>query len=261
MKKMKSIVRMTMFLISVFIAENIFAQELKSLLDDFKSSDWKLVKEAEIKLENLQGLAIPDLIVLLDSKEVEKLQNTGSLIYPGAEKFFGHGQLLEYDIDNLAIRAGWLLEEISFMNFGFSGIHLPKDEAISYIRQTYPAYYSNSTNRNKVDNANDAELRNIIQTISIDSAKEWWEDANSNFSRLDQLLGALKSFDEKRQVKALFYMRNGVTKCDGLTRDVYYEDISKEIVRLSGSDVQRIAEHAKLILLDSKLDWLAMKNQ
>ena len=70
---------------------------------------------------------------------------------------------------------------------------------------------------------------------------------------------ALKSFDEKRQVKVLFYMRNGETKCDGLTRDFYYEEISKEIVRLSGSDVQRISEHAKLILLDSKLDWLEMK--
>jgi hypothetical protein len=69
----------------------------------------------------------------------------------------------------------------------------------------------------------------------------------------------LKSTDEKRQVKALFYIRNGISKCSGLTKDVYYDQLSREIVRLSGSDVQRISENAKLILLDTRLEWLSIK--
>ncbi len=247
------------FSVSIFVS-GLSAQDKQQLIDDFISSDWEKIKIAKSNLENLQGEAIPDLIKLLDSKEFLKMQNTGSLIYPGAAKFFGHGQILDYDIDYLSIRAGWLIEELTFNNFGFSGIHLPEDMLISHIKMTFPKYYNNSTNRKNIEKASGEELRKIAQELSIKAVKEWREGEGSKFSRLNELVKALKSFDEKRQVKALFYMRNGETKCDGLTKDYYYEEIAKEIVRLSGSDVKRIAEHAKLILLDSKLDWLLMKN-
>lgn len=247
------------FFVSIFVS-GLSAQDKQQLIDDFISSDWKKIKTAKSSLENLQGEIIPDLIKLLDSKEHLKLQNTGSLIYPGAAKFFGHGQILDYDIDYHAIRAGWLIEELTFSNFGFTGIHLPEDMMISHIKMTFPEYYNNSSNRKKLENASGETLRKVAQELSIKATKEWWASESSKFSRLNELVKSLQSFDEKRQVKALFYMRNGVTKCNGLTKDYYYEEIAKEIVRLSGSDVKRIAEHAKLILLDSKLDWLLMKN-
>lgn len=237
------------------------AQDSKKAMADFESTDWKTVKLAKASLENLQATAIPELIKLLESDDVVKLENTGSLIYPGAEKFFGHGQILNYDIDYLSIRAGWLIEEITFNNFGFSGIHLPKDELMVHIKMTFPTYYNNSSNRKKLESASNEDMRKIAQQLSVTAVKEWWKSDAGSWSRLTALLEALKSFDEKRQVKVLFYLRNGESKCDGLTRDFYYEEISKEIVRLSGSDVQRISEHAKLILLDSKLEWLDMKVQ
>jgi hypothetical protein len=212
-----------------------------------------------LELEDLQGDIIPEVIKLLDRDDKVKVVNTGSLIYPGAEKFYGHGQILDYDIDYVSIRAGWLLEEIAFQNFGFTGIHLPESDLVNHIKMTFPNYYNNSSNRRKIESASGVELRSIAQSLSIKSAKEWWTNNKANFSRLEALVASLKSFDEKRQVKALFYLRNGTTSCKGLTKEVYYEEISKEIVRLSGSEVQRIAEHAKLILLDSKLEWLSMK--
>ncbi|MBN1116994.1 MAG: hypothetical protein JXA77_07315 [Bacteroidales bacterium] len=235
------------------------AQDKKTLLDEFISNDWQVVKAAKVGLENLQGAAIPELIEILDNENKEKLTNTGSLIYPGAERFFGHGQILDYDIDYLAIRAGWLIEEIAFTNFGFTGIHLMSNDAVNFIKITYPDYFNNSGNRKKIEGASQEELRSIIQELATEKAKQWWKVEKENFSRLQALLDALRSFDEKRQVKALFYLRNGVTKCDGLSRDFYYDEIIKDIGRLSGSDLQRIAEHAKLILLDTKLEWLAMK--
>lgn len=258
---MKTLKRLFLFAILTIGVSSIFAQDKQQLINDFISSDWKKIKIAKTGLENLQGEIITDLVKLLESKEFVKLQNAGSLIYPGAEKFFGHGQILDYDVDYIAIRAGWLLEELSFRNFGFTGIHLPEDMMVSHIKITFPDYYNNSSNRKKLENASGKELREIAQMLSVKAVKHWLDEKDSKFSRLDELVEALKSFDEKRQVKALFYMRNGETKCDGLTKDYYYEEISKEIVRLSGSDVKRIAEHAKLILLDSKLDWLAMKTQ
>lgn len=241
------------------IVTGVYGQDKKQLMNDFISSDWKKIKAAKSGLENLQGDVLPDLIELLDSKEFVKLENSGSLIYPGAEKFFGHGQLLDYDVDYMSIRAGWLIEELSFNNFGFSGIHLPQDMIRTHIKTTFPDYYNNSANKKKLESASAEKLREIALELSVKSVKQWWTEEKDKFSRLNELLEALKSTDEKRTVNALFYLRNGKTKCDGLTREFYYQEIAREIVRLSGSDVQRIAEHAKQILLDSKLDWLAMK--
>ncbi len=257
---MKRIITNSIFLVlsvSIVFANNTPSEHLMNKL---KQADWKVVKEAKVSLESLQGEAVSDLIALLDSEEKVKLENTGSLIYPGADKFFGHGQILDYDIDYIAIRAGWVIEEISFNNFGFSGIHLPKDELVDHIKITFPVYYNNSSNRKKIEAASSDELRKIALKLSVNAVKNWWKDEEGRWTRLDALVEALKSYDEKRQVKALFYLRNGTTQCDGLTREYYFEEISKEVVRLSASDVQRISEHAKLILLDSKLDWLALKN-
>jgi hypothetical protein len=256
---MNTIIRFTGLLLILLVAVNVNAQDKKQLLADFTSSDWQKVKESKIALENLQGGIMSDLMLLLDSKEKVKLSNTGSLIYPGAEKFFGHGQILDYDVDYLAIRAGWLIEEISFNNFGFSGIHLPKDEMDDFIRITFPEYYNNSGNRKKIEGASEVELRSIVQNLAVSKTKEWWQKEGVDFSRLNSLLEALRSFDEKRQVRALFYMRNGTTKCDGLSKDYYFNELIKEVGRLSSSDVQRVSEHAKLILLDSKFEWLALK--
>ena len=256
---MNKVVKSSCVVLAILVSCIAYAQDKKKLLSDFTSTDWKVVKEAKFGLENIDGIAIPDLINLCEQGGKKKLTNTGSLIYPGAEKFFGYGQMIDYDIDYIAVRCGWLIEEISFNNFGFSGLHLPKDDLTKFIKITFPEYYNNSGNRKKIESLSGEELRALVLELAISNLKEWWKSEGDNFKRIDALVSALKSFDEKRQVKALFYLRNGTTKCEGLTKEFYYEEIAKEIVRLSGSDVQRISEHAKLILLDSKLDWMVIK--
>ncbi len=258
---MNTVKRLAIVFLLMSLFSFVYSQEKGQLIKDFTSSDWKQVKKSKAELENIQEGVIPLLIELFDNNEKVKLKNSGSLIYPGAERFFGHGQILDYDIDYISIRAGWLIEDISFNNFGFSGIHLPKEQIVSHIKKTFPAYYNNPANRKRMESAAPEELKKIAWKLSINKVEEWWEAEGADFTRLKALVGALKSVDEKRQVKALFYMRNGTSKCNGLTREYYYEEISKEIVRLSGSDVQRISEHAKLILLDGKLDWLTMKTE
>lgn len=250
------------FLFGLFFLSSILAQEsLDKLIIEFTSEDWNTVKQAKESLENYEGEAIPLLLPLLDEDKIVKLKNTGSLIYPGAEKFFGYGQIVDYDIDNISIRAGWILEEITFNNFGFSGYHLPDEDLITFIKITFPSYYNNSTNRKKIEASNAAELRRMIHKLSVKNVKEWWEHDQNSWTRLQALVDALQSFDEKRQVKALFYIRNGSTKCTGLTKDYYIDNISKEIVRMSSSDTKRISEHARFILFDTKFEWLDNKNQ
>jgi hypothetical protein len=259
---MKKINILLFTFLSLGLSLNLRAQaDIDQLINDFLSDDWQKVTEAKDKLENYEEKAIPKIIVALDNSAIIKLKNTGTLIYPGAEKVYGYGQMVDYDIDKIAVRAGWLLEEISFNNFGFTGVHQPDENLVSFIKLTFPDYYNNSTNRKLLETSSVPEVRKIILQLSIRKAKAWWKDESVGWNRLNALVDALKSFDEKRQVKALFYIRNGDTKCTGLTKDYYIDNISKEIVRLSASDTQRISEHAKLILFDTKFVWLEPKLQ
>jgi len=234
--------------------------DIQLLINNFTSSDWQTVKNAKLKLENLEAQTIPMIIKLLDRDEMVKLTGTGSLIYPGAEKFFGYGQMIEYDIDRIAVRAGWLLEELTFHNFGFSGCHLAPEDQLTFIRITFPEYFNNANNRKKLESLTVPEISDIIFDLSVKNAKEWWTKESSGWTRLNALVEALKSFNEKRQVKALFYMRYGETKCTGLTKEYYFDNISREIVRLSTSETLRVSEHASNILSDTRFLWLESKN-
>jgi hypothetical protein len=238
-----------------------FIQEISidALLRDFKSNDWPTVLDAKEKLENMEEKSIPDLINMLGVKSFVKLTNTGDLIYPGAEKFYGRGQIIEYDIDDMIVRAGWLLEEITFQNFGFSGVHIQEDRLINFIKINFPGYYNDPGNRKKLDKCSVPEKRRIIKDLSVKEAKEWWDEESGRWNRLDALVDALKSDDEKRQVKALFYLRNGKTKCTGLTEEYYEDNIKSIVLELSKVQTKRVSEHAKLILLDVNYEWLKIK--
>ncbi len=238
-----------------------FNQEksVDQLMKNFQSSDWPAVLEAKEDLENMEGKSIPELMNLLGSCPVIKLQNTGDLIYPGAEKFYGHGQIIDYDIDDICIRAGWLIEEIAFQKFGFDGVHVQEERLINYIKYNFPGYYDKGDNMNKLEKMSAAGKRDLIKDLSIKNAKDWWEEESKDWNRLSALVNALKSDDEKRQVKALFYIRNGKTQCTGLTKNYYKKNIHSIVNELSKVQTKRVSEHAKLILLDMNYEWLKIK--
>ena len=232
---------------------------INNLINDFTSTDWNLVSAAKEDLENLQANALSNIMELLKNDNEAKLINTGDLIYPGAEKFYGHGQMIDYDIDNLTIRAGWLLEDLTFENFGFSGVHIQGDQLLDFIKLTFPEYYNNSQNRKNLANYTETGLRQLIKKLSVEKANQWYILQGNNWNRLNALADALKSYDEKRQVKALFYMRNGKTECSGLDKESYKTQLEESVENLSKVEIKRISENAKLILLDDKYDWISMK--
>jgi hypothetical protein len=234
-----------------------YAQSNNELVDDFQESDWITVLDAKQEIENREKELIPELIMMLDENREVKLKNTGDLIYPGAEKFYGHGKIIDYDIDNLAIRAGWLLEDITFENFGFSGIHIQAEKLVPFVKYTYPQYYSE--NEKAVDEMSEAELRKLIREKSITSAQQWWTDNSDSWTRLKGLENAMKSEDERRRAKVLSYLRNGTTKCSGLDNNFYKSDLHAMITKLSKSNIKRVSEQAKLILDDTSQEWLKIK--
>jgi hypothetical protein len=103
------------------------------------------------------------------------------------------------------------------------------------------------------------QKRKLIKSISISKARSWWKSASNNWNRFDALVEALNSNDEKRQVKALFYLRNGKTRCKGLTNTTYKLRMEETVSKLARVDLNRVSENAKLILLDTELRWLSLK--
>jgi hypothetical protein len=231
----------------------------EKLITDFKSTDWPTVMKAKESIENLEKDGIPQLMTMLNDFSIRRLKNTGDLIYPGAVKFYGHGQIIEYDIDEISIRAGWLLEDLTFQNFGFSGIHLPDNEILDFIQHNFPDYISSTANKQKLDKMTTAEKRKLIKSLSIKKAQVWWNSESESWNRLNALVNALKSTDEKRQVKALFYIRNGKTKCSGLNKAYYEAELIELMRELAKTELKRVSENAKLILMDIDFEWLALK--
>lgn len=231
----------------------------RQLIGEFLSADWPTVLAAKEKIESAGKDYIDDLLSAMNDCRIQKLQNTGDLIYPGAEKYFGHGQIIDYDIDDICVRAGWLLEDLTFRNFGFTGIHLPDNELAGFIRNNFPEYYNDPVNRASLDELTVPGERKLIRTLSIEKARKWWNSASSGWNRLDALREALNSQDDKCQVKALFYLRNGNTLCKGLTEKYYKSNLENTVKKLSRVKQGRVSEHAKLIMLDSDFDWLSIK--
>lgn len=235
------------------------ADPVKALIDDFVSTDWPKVSSAKGQLESFGATAIPEIMNLLANCNNQKLQHTGDLIYPGAEKVYGHGQMIEYDIDVICVRAGWLLEDLTFRNFGFSGIQLPENELEIFIKNTFSDYYNQPGNQQMINALTEEEKRVLIRTMSIEKAKAWWPSASKQWSRLNALQQALSGSDEISQVKALFYLRNGKSKCSGLTQKYYKSKLAATVEKLTKSKTDRVSENAKLIMLDSDFSWLALK--
>jgi hypothetical protein len=258
MKKYFLYLMLTICLSDVY-ATSSANQPVRDIIAEFLSNDWPAVLAAKEKLENAGPSVIPDIIALLADCKTNKLQNTGDLIYPGAEKFFGHGQIIDYEIDINCIRAGWLLEDLTFIDFGFTGIHLPVSELVDFIKTDFPDYYSIPENQKLLGGMEETEKRELIRTLSIKRVNAWWLAESKQWNRLSALEKALTSTDENSQVKALFYLRNGKTSCKGLNQKYYKTRLSKTVEKLSKSETNRVSENAKLIMLDSDFSWLGLK--
>ena len=94
-------------------------KKIDSLIDNLKQPNFGNVYKVKDSIINKGIEAIPELVELLKDTSFVKLENTADLFYPGAEKFYGHGWIVNYDIDWISVRSAWLLEEITFQNFGY----------------------------------------------------------------------------------------------------------------------------------------------
>lgn len=113
--------------------------------------------------------AVARLVALAPATDRVPLTETADLVYPGTRRFHGHGLVVPYDIDRLGARAGWVLEDLTFRDFGFSRAAHPD--------ATEPAEHPDAPTR----------------------AASWWSAQAGRFSRVPALAAALR---DGRQVRS-----------------------------------------------------------
>ncbi len=219
---------------------------IKSLVYSLNKAEWEIVFKSKDSLEQLENEALPYLIENLNSEnKYVKLINTADLIYPGTVEFFGSGWVVDYDIDWLAIRTGWVIEEITFENFGFKESIITEDTLMKIMKDSlkYQEYlktgkYDFIVTPNKVRKLNDI----------IKRTNDWWSKNSSDWSRLKGITNALKSNDIQRQSNALQYLRHGDFCINGLTREYFEKELRPIVSQLLESEEDFIKEDAKMLL-------------
>ncbi len=236
-------------LIAILLNTTLFSiaqsNNLDSLLRAFKSKDFdEAVLGAKTDLESKQKEVIPALIQLLQSTEYAKLYYSTTLMYPGTKRvIFENEKIIPYELDWISIRAGWLLEELTFKDFGFRSpaIDSPSIEEIKLnnrIEKFEKIYTINWQNRQ-------TEAQ-IIQSRKILAEKvaTWWEQNKSTWTRVSALKTALQSNNEFCISKALSFMyayTDSENSCDQYF-DLYKSEILPYIILLKHSLIKSIPE-------------------
>jgi hypothetical protein len=226
-----------------------FAQKnnVDSLLQAFKSKDFdEAVLEAKEELEKKQKEIIPVLIQLLQSTEYSKLYYSTKLMYPGTKRFIDESyrvQTIPYELDWISIRAGWLLEALTFKDFGFrsTAINIPSIDDIKLnnrIEMNEKIYTLNWQNRQTDEQ--------IIQSRKLLAEKvaNWWEQNKSTWTRVSAIKTALQSNNEYCIIKALDFMSDYASykeSCDNFY-ELFYKEIRPLIVLLKHSLIMSIPE-------------------
>ncbi len=230
-------------------------ESIRTLISDLVSAKWGKVRRAEMQLESIEAAGIPALIKLLDRDDVVPLTDTADLIYPGAKEFYGHGRIVDYDLDRIAVRAGWALEETTFKDFGFSeGAIREADllQATAKGKRDVPL-------KDVVPAKRNAALRDERLKKACKRVKEWWAAEGDNWSRYKGLKEALTSNETSRQMNALGWLRHDPTECKGLTPETYDRDLLPIVRSLAKSGNEQVRDQATLLAGDRERWWWKWK--
>jgi hypothetical protein len=187
---------------------------VEELVQDLSSDYWPRVWTAELRLESRQAEAVPALIKLTRSTSRVQLRETWDLIYPGAKTFYGHGYIVDYDLDWLSVRAGWALESLTFQNFGFSEGVIDHD---TMFKSTIEGK-ADKPLQDVVHLKRDPVVQRKLREMASDRANDWWKEQGPSWSRQNALIEALAGQDPMLAERAMNWVRNGTTRCDGFSR-------------------------------------------
>lgn len=231
-----------------------FCQEknIDSLLLYFKDALFEYkVKPAKKALENYQQLVIPKIIPLLYNRSYVVLVGNPFMMYPANNNFEPtHGYFIPYNLDWISLRAGWLVEDLTFMDFGYK---TELDE--KRLSEVYANLYNTSSNNQKITDLhwiNKPTKDSLTHTrqLMANNVAAWWHQNKAHWTRLNAIEEALKSNNKNRLLKVIAYLQNGETQCDSLTIEVYLQTIKPLVTSLKQSQYQTVKDEAEQLLKD-----------
>lgn len=234
--------------------------ELDNMISQLRQSNFGKISRVRDSVINYGKEAVPKLIELLKDTAFIKLTNTADLIYPGAEKFYGHGWVVNYDIDWVAVRAAWLLEELTFQDFGYVDVTISEDKLMKLHKENYTSYLLTGSHDIDFKNKTAREQLVIYRLMLADSVTKWWDKNKNDWTRYSALKAALSSNNLQMQNSALYFLRFGETKCEGLTLDNYKKEL-KPLVEKINSGENEEARQAQYLLKDKEYYWFKIKQR
>lgn len=229
-------------------SETLQTKQFDPRINKFVHSEWSRVGEAEEMLREKPNEAMPLLVELLDYDVKVKLRNTADLIYPGATKFYGHGWVIDYDLDWITVRAGWLIEKLTFHDFGFSDGAIKEEVLLAATKAGLRDVALNKVITRKLNEKERKEHR----ARAVARMKAWWKANQHGWSRWSSLKLALQSKNTRDNLMALKWLQFAEfgDYVEGFNRVSFDEDIFPLIRGLSDSDDGNVSKEAK-----SLLDW------
>ncbi|WP_078007036.1 hypothetical protein [Flavobacterium sp. KBS0721] len=264
MKIKTSIILLLIFSFLCSNAQNLHEVKIDSLFVNFKKeSFYEKVYPAKQELENYQKSIIPELINLLKNEDFIKLTNTFDLIYPGTTVYYGRGYYIPYDIDWISVRSGWLLEDLTFQDFGYQSLEVNNETLMKLVKENYyKSYLKKGTYeldwKRKTSVQKKAEIRKVLSK----KAEKWWKKNQKRWNKIAAIKEALQSNNENRLRNVFQYLRNGDSKCDNLTWELYNNEIKPIIVALKKTnEYPEVQEQIELILKESVSSKLLDKSK
>lgn len=186
-----------------------------SLIKIFQSNYFdNRINKAEIALEDYQKLAIPKFIAMLyNTKKVGVNPGDPYTFFANANCTLDHySWTLDYNIDWLSIRASWFLEELTFMDFGYSSQKIVTSNGMGQTKVTWKKI------------ATQQSLM-VDRKKMADQVAAWWKKNEATWTRLGAIKEALESKNNRRIEKAVNFIKYGKSKCDGLTIEAFETSI------------------------------------
>jgi hypothetical protein len=172
------------------------------LRERFVGSDWRKVQRAAAKIESADRAGASALLAMLRRNRRVRLSNTDGLIYPGAARPSAEGRVIQYELDWTADRVGWVLEALTFEDFGFAS-----DSTDGVAREGVAAQR---------------------RARAVRSARSWWRERRARWSRLDAVRDALAG-NVDRQRRVLHWLRFGTTPCKGFDVPFFYGEVVPQL--------------------------------
>ena len=213
------------------------------VLAQLDSRDWPAVRRAQEQCHARGRAALPALLRLLARRKVMPLRNLGGFTYAGRTRDLDNGYHLAYDLDWLPCRAGWVLETLTFENFGFNEKDLRRcgrDDLVTptHLNPLFDVLPRTLPAATRTRLLGDAEAR----------ARQWQRETPRPWSRYRALVTALRDGDIRQQETALRWLAEDGRHMPGFTLAHYRADLLPLVRPLAHNDDDDVEETAQRLL-------------